>query len=86
MKTDPSVVRWPHLIACMVAMMAIANLQYAWTLFTTDLTKSLHANLDAIHEISIDRKQRRLSDHEKSEGPLDRVKIGVQTLSQVGCE
>ena len=32
----------------MIAMMAIANLQYAWTLFTTDLTKSLHARLDAV--------------------------------------
>jgi len=29
-------------------MLAIANLQYAWTLFTTDLTKSLHASLDAV--------------------------------------
>src|SRR5882672_2438126 len=40
--------RWPRLIACMIAMMAIANLQYAWTLFTTDLTKSMHARLDAV--------------------------------------
>ena len=40
--------RWLILIACAVAMLAIANLQYAWTLFTTDLTKSLHARLDAI--------------------------------------
>jgi OFA family oxalate/formate antiporter-like MFS transporter len=29
-------------------MMAIANLQYAWTLFTTDLTKSLNAGLDSV--------------------------------------
>ncbi len=29
-------------------MLAIANLQYAWTLFTTDLTHSLHASLDAV--------------------------------------
>ena len=29
-------------------MMAVANLQYAWTLFTTDLTRSLHARLDAV--------------------------------------
>ena len=36
------------LIPCMVAMLAIANLQYAWTLFTTDLTNSLHARLDAV--------------------------------------
>src|SRR5437667_12682322 len=40
--------RWPRLIACMIAMMAIANLQYAWTLFTTDLTKSLQARLDQV--------------------------------------
>src|SRR5712692_5990402 len=47
-ENDPGAVRWPRLIAAMVAMMAIANLQYAWTLFTTDLTKSLHARLDAV--------------------------------------
>jgi len=29
-------------------MLAIANLQYAWTLFTTDLTRSLNAPLDAV--------------------------------------
>ena len=40
--------RWPVLIPCVVAMLAIANLQYAWTLFTTDLTKSMHARLDAV--------------------------------------
>jgi OFA family oxalate/formate antiporter-like MFS transporter len=32
----------------MVAMLAVANLQYAWTLFTTDLTESLHARLDEV--------------------------------------
>ena len=32
----------------MVAMLAVANLQYAWTLFTTDLTKSFHARLDEV--------------------------------------
>jgi OFA family oxalate/formate antiporter-like MFS transporter len=32
----------------MVAMLAVANLQYAWTLFTTDLTKSFHARLDQV--------------------------------------
>ncbi len=32
----------------MIAMMAIANLQYAWTLFTTDITKSLNARLDQV--------------------------------------
>jgi OFA family oxalate/formate antiporter-like MFS transporter len=46
--TPPDFPRWPRLIACMIAMMAIANLQYAWTLFTTDLTKSMHARLDAV--------------------------------------
>src|SRR5262245_9974118 len=40
--------RWPILIPSMVAMMAVANLQYAWTLFTTDLTKTMHARLDEI--------------------------------------
>jgi MFS transporter, OFA family, oxalate/formate antiporter len=40
--------RWFILIACSVAMLAVANLQYAWTLFTTDLTKSLHVRLDAV--------------------------------------
>src|SRR5713101_585144 len=45
---NSSAPRWPRLIACMIAMMAIANLQYAWTLFTTDLTKSMHARLDAV--------------------------------------
>ena len=43
-----SLSRWPILIACSVTMLAIANLQYAWTLFTTDLTKSLNAPLDAV--------------------------------------
>src|SRR2546429_9942523 len=47
-ETDSTSARWPKLIACMIAMMAIANLQYAWTLFTTDLTRSLHASLDAV--------------------------------------
>lgn len=40
--------RWVQLVAGIVAMMAIANLQYAWTLFTTPLTKSLHASLAAV--------------------------------------
>ncbi|PYS68815.1 MAG: oxalate/formate MFS antiporter, partial [Acidobacteria bacterium] len=29
-------------------MLAIANLQYAWTFFTTDITKTLHVQLDAV--------------------------------------
>jgi OFA family oxalate/formate antiporter-like MFS transporter len=40
--------RWTQLLAGIVAMMAIANLQYAWTLFTKPLTLSLHASLAAV--------------------------------------
>jgi OFA family oxalate/formate antiporter-like MFS transporter len=40
--------RWLQLAACVVAMMAIANLQYAWTLFTIPLTESLQATLSAV--------------------------------------
>jgi len=40
--------RWVQLVAGIIAMMAIANLQYAWTLFTRPLTLSLHASLAAI--------------------------------------
>jgi OFA family oxalate/formate antiporter-like MFS transporter len=40
--------RWRQLAACIVAMMAVANLQYAWTLFTIPLTQSLHATLSAV--------------------------------------
>src|SRR5262249_62379070 len=40
--------RWSILIPCMTAMLAIANLQYAWTFFTTDITKALHVRLDAV--------------------------------------
>ena len=46
--SNPGASRWPILAACSVAMLAIANLQYAWTLFTTDLTKSLNAPLDSV--------------------------------------
>jgi MFS transporter, OFA family, oxalate/formate antiporter len=47
--SEPKVInRWLQLIAGIVAMMAIANLQYAWTLFTTPLTKSLNATLAAV--------------------------------------
>src|SRR5258708_39994075 len=45
---NPDSSRWPTLIPCVVAMLAIANLQYAWTLFTTDVTKSFHARLDQV--------------------------------------
>ncbi len=40
--------RWLQLGACVVAMAAIANLQYAWTLFTIPLTESLGATLSAV--------------------------------------
>jgi len=40
--------RWIQLCAAIIAMMAIANLQYAWTLFTKPLTSSLHATLAAV--------------------------------------
>ena len=46
---EPRVVnRWIQLTAGIIAMMAIANLQYAWTLFTGPLTVGLHTNLVAI--------------------------------------
>ncbi|HET9596514.1 MAG TPA: oxalate/formate MFS antiporter [Anaeromyxobacteraceae bacterium] len=46
---EPRVVnRWVQLVAGVVAMMAIANLQYAWTLFTKPLSASLGASLPAI--------------------------------------
>jgi OFA family oxalate/formate antiporter-like MFS transporter len=43
-----NVARFWMLLPCIFAMLAIANLQYAWTLFTTDLTKAFHARLDAV--------------------------------------
>jgi OFA family oxalate/formate antiporter-like MFS transporter len=47
--SQPRVVnRWIQLVAGMIAMMAIANLQYAWTLFTSPLMKNLHASLAAV--------------------------------------
>jgi OFA family oxalate/formate antiporter-like MFS transporter len=49
METEaPPVNRWLQLVACIVAMMAIANLQYAWTLFTIPLSESLGAKLSSI--------------------------------------
>jgi OFA family oxalate/formate antiporter-like MFS transporter len=46
---EPKVVnRWVQLCAGIIAMMAIANLQYAWTLFTRPLTANLHATLAAV--------------------------------------
>jgi MFS transporter, OFA family, oxalate/formate antiporter len=40
--------RWVQLVAGIIAMMAIANLQYAWTLFTNPLKDHLHVSLTAI--------------------------------------
>ncbi len=46
--SEPLVNRWWQLVATIIAMMAIANLQYAWTLFTTPLTHTLGASLAAV--------------------------------------
>jgi OFA family oxalate/formate antiporter-like MFS transporter len=40
--------RWVQLVAGIVAMMAIANLQYAWTLFTKPIQAHLHVSLEAV--------------------------------------
>ncbi len=40
--------RWIQMLSCVIAMMAIANLQYAWTLFTNPLTTGLQATLAAV--------------------------------------
>src|SRR5215472_16371551 len=40
--------RWFQLFAMCVAMMAIANLQYAWTLFTSPLTKHYGVSLAVV--------------------------------------
>lgn len=40
--------RWYVLIALVAAMMAVANPQYAWTLFTTDLRSDFKASLAAV--------------------------------------
>jgi OFA family oxalate/formate antiporter-like MFS transporter len=47
-RTDPGAHRWRPLAACIAAMIAIANLQYAWTLFTTPLMEGLQATLSAV--------------------------------------
>lgn len=44
----PDSPRWPVLIPAVAAMLAIANLQYAWTLFTTDIIRDFHARLDQV--------------------------------------
>jgi len=43
--------RWAQLVAGIIAMMAIANLQYAWTLFTKPMQSHLHASLTAIQGV-----------------------------------
>ena len=43
-----AVSRWWQLVGCVLMMMAIANLQYAWTLFTVPLTKALGVKLSAV--------------------------------------
>ncbi|MBZ5568142.1 MAG: oxalate/formate MFS antiporter [Acidobacteriia bacterium] len=40
--------RWVQLIAGVIAMMAIANLQYAWTLFTTPIKSHFHVTLTVV--------------------------------------
>ena len=43
--------RWVQLIAGIVAMMAIANLQYAWTLFTIPIQKHLNVSLTVVQGV-----------------------------------
>jgi len=43
--------RWVQLIAGVIAMMAIANLQYAWTLFTKPIQAHLHVSLTVVQGI-----------------------------------
>ena len=43
--------RWIQLIAGVIAMMAIANLQYAWTLFTKPIQAHLHVSLTVVQGI-----------------------------------
>ena len=40
--------RWAQLVAGIFAMMAVANLQYAWTLFTKPIQAHLHVTLTAV--------------------------------------
>ena len=46
--SESGAARWRQLLACVIAMLAIANLQYAWTLFTVPLKENLHATLAAV--------------------------------------
>jgi OFA family oxalate/formate antiporter-like MFS transporter len=43
--------RWIQLIAGIIAMMAIANLQYAWTLFTKPIQSHFHVTLTVVQGI-----------------------------------
>jgi OFA family oxalate/formate antiporter-like MFS transporter len=43
--------RWVQLIAGIIAMMAIANLQYAWTLFTKPIQAHMHVSLTVVQGI-----------------------------------
>ena len=43
--------RWVQLIAGIIAMMAIANLQYAWTLFTIPIQKHLNVSLTVVQGV-----------------------------------
>ena len=47
-RTSGKASRWLILAACIAAMLAIANLQYAWTLFTTPLKEDLGTSLAKI--------------------------------------
>jgi MFS transporter, OFA family, oxalate/formate antiporter len=47
-KGEAVINRWWQLVACIIAMMAVANLQYAWTLFTLPLSKTMNAALSAV--------------------------------------
>jgi MFS transporter, OFA family, oxalate/formate antiporter len=47
-RTSGDASRWLILAACIAAMLAIANLQYAWTLFTTPLREDLGTSLATI--------------------------------------
>jgi OFA family oxalate/formate antiporter-like MFS transporter len=40
--------RWVQLVVMIIAMAAIANIQYAWTLFTLPLTRHYHVTLAAV--------------------------------------
>src|ERR1700739_267813 len=40
--------RWVQLVAGIIAMMAISNLQYAWPLFTKPIQAHLHVSLVAV--------------------------------------